>query len=1481
MMAFLLLCWGVGTYAQPNCTITHYSSEDGLSQNSIMSMVQDHDGFLWFSTWNGINKFDGYDFKVYKARQENSLGLTNSRVDLLKVDKYNFIWLQTYDNRICRLDPRTERFEQIPAEDSGEELNYTSIETLDNGVVWLLSPTDGAMRVTTDPITKAWKSVSYATKRQSNLSGKVNGVFLDTHGQEWLLTSNGLLKITSDTPEGVAYFSHSKYADEEMGQAFYSVAHFGNELCFVSDKGRVWCYSIDQDTFRLWELPVKERVVSMNQLKDGQLLITTATQGLLLYHPHTDSYTSYNQQNTPAFPADAIRSVYIDREEEVWFEMTEWGKVCHFNPRTKQIKQVKMTVEPQGADRSYPAFHIHEDVNNNLWVHPQGGGLSWYNRAEGKLYPFYNDPTQPDWKFSNKVHSMMSDTQGNLWFCTHSKGLEKATFYENQFQLRTNSIRNLDLNATTVRALFQDEEGRVWLGKRDGRIEIYSSQFNYLGYLDENGSIATTGKPLAGVPYGIIQDRNGVIWIATKGRGIIRAQKQHSNHFKITRYEYNEDDVYSLSHNSTYWMHEDKNGRLWVATFGGGLNYIDPMPNGELRFISNRNRLKGYPIDKCYRARHITPDGDGNIWVGTSNGVISFKEDFQTPESIVFNYHAYLVGQPDALSSNNVYSMVATKKGELYLATFGGGLNKLVGVDETGKAHFKNFTTEQGLPSDILLSVEEDHEGNLWISTENGLSKFYPEKEQFENYTEQDLGMKMRFEEATSLYTSAQQILFGTSNGVLCFDPKTIRKYEYLPPVVFTGLKVYNQEVIPKATGSILQNSLNSTKKLTLSHKENVFTLSFAALDLLNPGNIKYAYYLEGFDTEWNYVNKQRTATYTNLPKGDYLLHVKSTNGAGIWVANERSLKITILPSFWETNIALAIYILAFCLLFLVVGYILSIIYRLKHKVSIEKQVSDIKLRFFTNISHELRTPLTLIAGPVEVVMQNQNLPADVREQLKVVARNTDRMLRLVNQILDFRKIQNKKMKMHVELIDVVPFVHRMMDNFELLAEEHRIDFVFESENPSLKLWVDSDKLEKIVFNLLSNAFKYTPHGKVIRLFIRENEQSVAIGVEDQGIGISEKKRASLFVRFESLLDKNIFYQQSSGIGLSLVKELVELHKAIIKVDSKEGEGSCFTVEFQKGREHYNSETEFILSDGVEYRVDEENRLVTTHTTNLLEEELDEELDQEGIVEERKSMLIVEDNVELRNFLRSIFAGQYQVIEATNGVEGLKKATQFLPDMIVSDVMMPEMDGVEMTKQLREGVATSHIPIVLLTAKSDMDSKLRGIEVGADDYITKPFSSTYLTVRVENLMAQRMHLRELYCANLMSIQPVEPQVEEEVVEEKPTLSPSDQRFMDKLTELMEQHMDNGDLIVDDLVKELAVSRSVFFKKLKTLTGLAPIEFIKEMRVKRAAQLIETGEFNMTQIAYMVGINDPRYFSKCFKQRYQMTPTEYKEKLKVK
>ena len=844
--------------------------------------------------------------------------------------------------------------------------------------------------------------------------------------------------------------------------------------------------------------------------------------------------------------------------------------------------------------------------------------------------------------------------------------------------------------------------------------------------------------------------------------------------------------------------------------------------------------------------------------------------------------------------------IIATQQKELYLATFGGGLNKLISISENGHGEFKSYSVLDGLSSDVLLSIREDHKQNLWISTENGICKFVPSGERFENYDERSISFRVRFSEAASTLTSGGDMLFGTSNGLFMFSPDSIRKSSYVPPVVFSKLMVANEDVIP-GEKSILKVDLDDTQELVLSHDENIFSVQYAALDYTNPQNIQYAYILDGFEKQWTFADRQRSVTYTNLPKGDYIFRVRSTNSDGVWVDNERILNITILPSFWETPLAYVLYVCFVLLIIFVAVYILFTIYRLKHEVSVEQQISDIKLRFFTNISHELRTPLTLIAGPVEQVLKNDKLPADAREQLVVVERNTNRMLRLVNQILDFRKIQNKKMKMQVQQLNVVAFVRKIMDNFESVAEEHNIDFLFQTEKEALNLWVDADKFEKIVFNLLSNAFKYTPNGKMITVFIREDEGTVSVGVQDQGIGIAENKRKSLFVRFENLVDKNIFNQASSGIGLSLVKELVEMHKATISVDSRLGEGSCFKVDFLKGKEHYSSSVEFILEDSaaplsMERIVDIANSSLQTEAAIVDAPDLKVSAAKEeaGESSSKELMLLVEDNQELRSFLRSIFASTYRVVEASDGMEGWSKALKYLPDIIISDVMMPEKDGIEMTRELRADMTTSHIPIILLTAKTTIESKLEGLEYGADDYITKPFSATYLQARVENLLMQRKKLQNFYRDSLThvtvsetpvaqgetlaghaSAEPVSSAAEEPAM---PEMSPNDRKFMDKLVDLMEKNMDNGELVVDDLVRELAVSRSVFFKKLKTLTGLAPIEFIKEMRIKRAAQLIETGEFNMTQISYMVGINDPRYFSKCFKAQVGMTPTEYREKV---
>lgn len=1477
----------LATDAQRSCFFTHYSSEEGLSQNTVMSILQDHKGNLWFSTWDGINRFNGYSFKTYKARQGSFISLTNNRVDRMYEDPSGFLWLLTYDNRAHRFDPRTETFEQVPAAGQpGSTSNVNTITVLPCGTVWLLTENDGAIRVTTLAGTNHLSTDIYSAKSGLFPATKVFKVYQDANNNEWILTDNGLGLIRPGEKNPVSYFVETKERFSDPKQAFYAVQEDDTEICFGSDRGRVWRYQKKNGQFELLELPTRSRIAAISAVGGDKVVIATSTDGFFTYNLKTKEHVHYSHITCRNLPSAPIISAYVDKSSEVWFEQEEPGVVVHFNPITGILKREQIRVEPTAADRSRPSFHIHEDTNGYLWVHPYGGGFSFYDRKEQCLVPFYDELGSSDWRFSNKIHSTFSDKQGNLWICTHSKGLEKVTFRSVQFSMLTPEEHSYESLSNEVRALCEDKHKNIWVGLKDGRLRVYDANHKYLGFLTETGNVSLSGVPMKGTVYDITQDSKGVLWIATKGDGLVRAESVAPNglSYKLSRYRYDEDDMYSLSNDNVYCVYEDHNGRIWVATFANGINYISKDKAGNTIFVNHRNNLKGYPIDLCYKTRFITSDNNGHLWVGTTAGAVAFDENFKTPEEIQFHHFSRNPNDAKSLSNNDVHWIIATKRKELYLATFGGGLNKLLSIDKNGNGVFKSYSVLDGLPSDVLLSIREDQKQNLWMSTENGISKFIPGEERFENYDDRSITFRVRFSEAASAVTSKGKMLFGASNGIFMFDPDSINKSRFVPPIVLSKLVIANQDIVP-GEGSVLKVGLDDTKELVLSHKENIFAIQYAALDYTNPQNIQYAYILEGFEHQWTYADRLRNATYTNLPKGHYTFKVRSTNSDGVWVDNTRFLDIVVLPSFWETPLAYFLYVLFILLVIFVAVYILFTIYRLKHEVSVEQQVSDIKLRFFTNISHELRTPLTLIAGPVEYVLKNSKLPEDAREQLVVVERNTNRMLHLVNQILDFRKIQNKKMKMQVQRVNVVAFVRKVMDNFESLAEEHNIDFLFETEKDELYLWVDEDKLEKIVFNLLSNAFKYTPGGKLIRVFIHEDEGTVSVGVQDQGIGIAENKKKSLFVRFENLVDKNLFNQASTGIGLSLVKELVEMHKAVISVDSKLGEGSCFKVDFLKGKEHYDDTVEFILEDSATSSSMTIPAPVMDATASVIpivnpDEDIQDEESEEA--SNKEVMLLVEDNQELRVFLRTIFSSTYRVVEAADGMEGWSKALKFVPDIIISDVMMPEKDGIEMTKELRADMTTSHIPIVLLTAKTSIESKLEGLEYGADDYITKPFSATYLKARVENLLSQRRKLQSLYRDNLMNntyVSSLSTSEEAATEEEKlPDMSPNDRKFMDKLVELMEANMDNGDLVVDDLVREVAVSRSVFFKKLKTLTGLAPIEFIKEMRINRAAQLIETGEFNMTQISYMVGINDPRYFSKCFKSKLGMTPTEYRDNL---
>lgn len=1460
-------------FSQTDCVITHYSSEDGLSENTVMDILQDKKGNLWFSTWNGINKFDGYSFHTYKGFLDNEIALTNNRVDCMEIDRYGYIWILTYDERTFRFDPRTEIFESVPDNvDTEIHIPITKIKTLPNGNVWLLSESRGAIRVKTDSITKKISTDYYSSGSEIFPISTVYEVF-QAGNNEWVLSDNGLacFNESSNIPE--VFFEHNNSNKEKDNEksTFFTVEKCNDGLFFGANNGYVWILNEKNNIFTPLKLPVQSDITGIKYIENlDNVVIASETDGFFVYNIKDDSYKHFTVN---LLPDASVVSIYEDGANEIWFEQNVTGEVAHFNPYTDKIKIEKVYAEPTNTDRSRPAFHIHEDIFGSLWVHPYGGGFSYFDRNRNCLVPFYNSMDGGQWHFSNKIHCAFSDRQGNLWICTHSKGLEKITFRTEHFRIKRPVESHYETLSNEVRA-YQEYNKNLWVGLKDGMLRIYDSEYTDIGYMTESGRISKSGTPLLGNVYYMMCDSKGTMWIATKGAGLIKAEPTANEfQFRLTRYQYEPDNIYSLSDNNVYCIHEDKFNRIWIATFSNGINYITQNEKGEDIFINHRNTLKGFPIKQCNKVRYITSDESGRLWIGTTGGLVMTKLDFTNPADAMFHHYMRSPDNPTTLSNNDVHWITPTKNGELYIATFGGGLDKLERISDDGKVSFKTYTVQDGLPSDILLSIQEDKNGLLWISTENGLTKFNPEDERFENFQDRHRSFKIRFSEASSEYLSNGDMVFGTNQGIFYFNPDSIKKSIYEPPVVFTQLLLANNTVVP-GTAPLKECTIDDTELLTLSHEENIFTIQYAALDYTTPSDIQYAYKLDGFEKSWNYVGKQRMATYTNLPKGDYMFKVRSTNSDGVWIDNTRNLRIKVLPSFWETSLAYLIYVLILLLIVFTAVYILSTIYRLKHKVVMEHQLTDLKLRFFTDISHELRTPLTLITAPLENIMEDTELPNRIREQLSVVERNANRMLRLVNQILDFRKIQNKKMKMQVQLLEVVSFTRKVMEYFEAVAKERNISYNLETDKNAIYLWLDADKYEKIIYNLLSNAFKYTPDGKAITITIKENEDTVSVSVADEGIGITDNKKKKLFVRFENHVEAKGTSQLSTGIGLSLVKDFVDMHKAEITVTSKRDEGSCFRIDFIKGKEHYDDKVEFLQNDI--YNTASNGNIITTDNNNNTETaDLTEE---EEFDTNKDIMLIVEDNSELRQFLRTIFSTDYHVVEAANGEEGKEKAFKYVPDIIISDVMMPVKDGFQMMQELRGDITTSHIPLILLTAKTAIESKLEGLEYGADDYITKPFSATYLKARVKNILQRKLKIQQAYREKLLdSGVKSEKETTEDNEPQVPEMSPSDKRFMDKLMELMESRIDNSDLVVDDLVKEMAVSRSVFFKKLKTLTGLAPVEFIKEVRINKAIKLIESGEYSITQVAYMVGINDPRYFSKCFKQKIGMTPSEYREK----
>ncbi len=1237
--------------------------------------------------------------------------------------------------------------------------------------------------------------------------------------------------------------------------------------------------------------------------------------GLNKYIPETKSFKRFfNQPNDKtSLSNNTIRVIYEDRAGNLWIgtenglnKLNSKGEFQRFfckgslgeglvNPIVKAIFQDSNGVLWVGTQMGLVAlrsettgytfktyFHnssdakslsdndittIAEDNEHNLWIGTHFKGVNQLKKGAAGFTSFNSSNSGLG---SNVIRKILVDKYGWLWFAT----LNGISHYHpglKSFHAQTHNTENTSgLNQNSIYDIFEDQAGSVWVGTYYGGVNVYHPNaipFSvYKNYSYKNSLSSNIISALA-------EDKFGNLWIGTEAEGLNYYDRNTGEFstFKAT------ESRNSLSSNLIKAISIDKKDNLWIAAYEGGVDYYN----------TERKNFKNYSLssNNSLSAKRITTllaDSQNRVWVGTKGrGLFLYNNDtdsFTSLKEALSKYYLPAVNIVYLYQDNTNTLWVATDEGLFFLrknaqnfvkllARNSGYFNQISFVNQSydGKILFgsyneglaiynpksqkvKIFTTKDGLPSNTIAGIVEDNQHRIWISTNKGLVWFG--EGQVKTYNSSDGLPGNVFNYHSVLKDSKGALFFGGYNGLVSFYPKDILVNKIPPKVVFTHLRLFNEEIPVKIGDDILSKSLNKVGELVLSHQQNVFSIDFSALNFVKSKKNKYLYKLEGFETEWNEV-EEPTATFSNLPPGTYNLLVKGSNNDGVFNAVPASLQITIKPPFWRTWWAYLFYCLAFiALLYLVMRFLL-----IRALLKKEHDVHQMKLDFFTNVSHEIRTPLTLILGPLEKMIQDTQDNFGLNKQLLIVNKNAKRLMRLVNELMDFRKIESGKMKLNLSADNIVSFVNEIYVSFQQLAVQNKVDYTFTTDQKNIQLYFDKEQLEKILFNLLSNAFKFTAKTNAkVSIEICHQNQYVFIKVKDNGEGVGKENKDKLFTDFYQVPN----HQQrnlGTGIGLALSKRIAKLHHGDLVLEQSNDGDTIFCLSLTTGSSQYQPEEVNIalsFQDNLKYPV-----------ANIIDDIIvEEETKKKSIVSNMPLLLVVDDNLEIKRFIVNTLKPYYQIIDANNGEEALKLAIEKIPDAIISDVMMPVMDGFELCFNLKTDVRTSHIPVVLLTARSSELHELEGLKKGADVYLTKPFSTAKLKLVVDNLIALHENMRKKF-SQQFSLEPSNVQVES-----------SDEGFLNKVMQLLEENISNSDFNVNLFASEIGMSTPVFYKKIDALTGLTVNNFMKSVRLKRALQLLQDKAGNISEVAYMVGFNDAKYFSKEFKKQYGKSPSEY-------
>ncbi|MBV4308455.1 response regulator [Bacteroides thetaiotaomicron] len=1385
-------------------------TSDGLPNNSVRYLYQDSKGFLWLATLNGLSRYDGNSFLTFRPEIGDKVSLADNRIYDLTEDKNGFLWISTTPELFSCYDLQRACFVDYTGNGALEK-NYSSIFVAANGDVWLRHSGNGCLRMVHQK-DRQMVSTEFKTERGNLPDNRVQFVNEDAGGRIWIGTQRGLVSV-----------SDGQYKVEDRLLHFTSSLAFKNDMYFLTADGDIYCYqTTKQKLTKVGSLSAVAGKTSPtgNFLLNDKWVILTNT-GVFNYDFNTRKISVDSGLN--------IRNgeVICDNHGDFWI-YNHTGCVTYILAKNGARKEFQLIPEDKLGYIDYERYHIVHDSRGIIWISTYGNGLFAYDTTEDKLEHFLANINDQSHISSDFLLYVMEDRAGGIWVSSEYSGLSRISVLNEGTSRIYPESRELFDRSNTIRMLTKMPDGDIWVGTRKGGLYTF----------DSNLHSKMSNQYFHSNIYAIAEDNQGEMWVGTRGNGLKIGDSWYRNEVS---------DPASLSENNVFSLFRDRKDRMWIGTFGGGLELAEPTTDGKYKFRHFLQQKFGLRM-----VRVIEEDDNGMIWVGTSEGVCIFHPDSLIADSDDYHLFNYTNG---TFCSNEIRCIYRDTKGRMWVGTSGSGLNLCEPEDNYRSLKYEHYGTSEGLVNDVIQSILGDNNGNLWVATEYGISKFNPTNHSFENYFFSSYTLGNVYSENSACVGVDGKLLFGTNYGLLVIDPDKIQDSETFSPVVFTDLHVNGTQINPTMEDSPLKQSLAYSDEITLKYFQNSFLIDFSTFDYSDSGRTKYMYWLENYDKGWSTPSPLNFASFKYLNPGTYVLHVKSCNGAGVWNESETTLKIVIVPPFWKTNWAM----LGYVLLLIVTLYFTFRIVRnfnsLRNRINVEKQLTEYKLVFFTNISHEFRTPLTLIQGALEKIQRVADIPRDLIHPLKTMDKSTQRMLRLINQLLEFRKMQNNKLALSLEETDVIAFLYEIFLSFGDVAEQKNMNFRFIPSIPSYKMFLDKGNLDKVTYNLLSNAFKYTPSNGTIILSVTVDEvkKTLQIQVADTGVGIPKEKQNELFKRFM----QSSFSGDSIGVGLHLSYELVQVHKGTIEYKDNDGGGSVFTVCIPTDKSVY-SEKDFLIPGNVLLKE------AGGQAHHLLE--LSEELPEPEKIAEplnKRKVLIIEDDNDIREFLKEEVGVYFEVEVAADGTSGFEKARTYDADLIICDVLMPGMTGFEVTKKLKSDFATSHIPIILLTALNSPEKHLEGIEAGADAYIAKPFSIKLLLARVFRLIEQRDKLREKFSS------------EPGIVRAAVCSTDRDKEFADRLAVVLEQNLSRPEFSIDEFAQLMKLGRTVFYRKLRGVTGYSPNEYLRVVRMKKAAELLLSGEnLTVAEVAYKVGISDPFYFSKCFKTQFGVAPSVY-------